>query len=147
MFCNNCGNNCRDGLSFCTNCGNRLSSLPHQEQPSFVSPQVIYIQQEPAQGYQAAEPKKPGFALSIPAMIAGIISVVDMNVFFGIAGIIMSAISIAKGKKAGVKNGMAIAGLVCSIIGTIIGAALVVLLILSYVGVIQDIYSGSFSQF
>ena len=146
MFCNNCGNNCRDGLSFCTNCGNRLSSLPHQEQPSFVSPQVIYVQQVPAQE-APVNPKKPGFALSIPAMIAGIISVVDMNVFFGIAGIIMSAISIAKGKKAGVKNGMAIAGLVCSIIGTIIGAALVVLLILSYVGVIQDIYSGSFSQF
>lgn len=145
MFCNNCGNNCRDSLAFCTNCGNRLSSLPHQAQPSFVPPQVIYIQPAPAQ--EVSKTKKPGFVLSIPAMIAGIISIVDINILFGIAGIIMSAISMAKGKKAGVKNGMAIAGLVCSIVGTIIGAALIVLLVLSYVGAIQDIYGGSFSQF
>ncbi|MBE7064896.1 MAG: hypothetical protein E7384_03665 [Ruminococcaceae bacterium] len=145
MFCNNCGNNCRDGLAFCTNCGSRLSSLPHQAQPSFVPPQVIYVQQVPVQ--EVNKPKNPGFVLSIPAMISGIISIVDINILFGIAGIIMSAISMAKGKKSGVKNGMAIAGLVCSIIGTVIGATLIVLLVLSYIGAIQDIYSGSFSQF
>ena len=147
MFCNNCGNNCRDGLSFCTNCGNRLSSLPHQEQPSFVSPQVVYVQQEPAQEYQAIKPKKPGFALSIPAMIIGILSIIETNPLFGIAGIIMSAISLAKGKKAGVKNGMAVAGLVCSIVGSVIGIIAVVILVLIYVDILFESYGGSFSQF
>ena len=146
MFCNNCGHNCREGLAFCTNCGNRLSSLPQQTQPTFVPPQVIYIQQSPAQE-EPAKPKKPGFILSSPAMICGILSIVDLNVLFGIAGIIMSAISMSKGKRAGVKNGMAIAGLVCSIVGTVVGAIYLVLVILSYVGAIQDIYGGSFPQF
>ena len=146
MFCNNCGHNCRDGLAFCTNCGNRLSSFPQQAQPTFASPQVIYVQQVPTHE-EPVKPKKPGFALSIPAMIAGILSIANLNILFGIAGIIMSAISMSKGKKAGVKNGMAIAGLVCSIVGTVIGAVYLVLLVCSYIGTIQDIYGGSFSQF
>ena len=146
MFCNNCGNHCREGLAFCTNCGNRLSSLPHQTQPSFVPPQVVYVQQVTTEEKQN-EPKKPGFALSIPAMILGILSIPTLSPLLGIAGIIMSAISMAKGKKAGVKNGMAIAGLICSIVGTIIGIIVLVLNILSVIDSLSSLFGDSFPQF
>ena len=46
-----------------------------------------------------------------------------------ILGIVLSAVGLSKAKKAGVKNGMAIAGLVTSSLALVIDIALIVLLL------------------
>ncbi|MBE7064895.1 MAG: hypothetical protein E7384_03660 [Ruminococcaceae bacterium] len=158
MFCSNCGNNCTDGSAFCTNCGANLNTQPTQpaneqpvsqvDQPVFQqTEQPVYQQptyQQPVyqQVYeQAAEPqeetnsKAPGFGLSIPGMILGILSTVFCCVFyvapfFGIPGLILSIISLVKGRAVKKTNGMAVVGLICSIVGILFSIGILVLFLL-----------------
>lgn len=69
-------------------------------------------------GYNGVEPesiKKEGRGLEIAALVFGILSLVVCccNGFFGLMGLILSIIALAKGKR----SGLAVTGLVCSIIG------------------------------
>jgi len=143
MFCPNCGNYQPDGTGFCTCCGTKLNTT----QPVYSAPnQPVY--QPPATPEKEDNSKIPGFVLSIPAMIAGIISIAGLSPAFGIAGIIMSAISISKGKAVGKKHKMAVAGLICSIIGVIVGTIATILLVVYYIALFEEFfYGGSYSYF
>lgn len=130
MICKNCGMNNDDNARFCTNCGTDLSipaaNEPVYEQPVQEAPvyeQPVYAQPAYQAPVQEAAPKQSGAgkALAIVGMILGILSLVLFCVPYlgfpcGLAAIILAAI--AKGK--GCRSGMATAGLVTGIIGTII---------------------------
>jgi hypothetical protein len=71
-----------------------------------------------------------GKGLGVAGLVLGIIAVVfsfvpclgAYAVFPGVIAIVLSAISLSKANKANAQKGLAIAGLVCSIVGTSIGA-------------------------
>lgn len=63
----------------------------------------------------------PGKGLGITGMVLGIISLVLFCILYisipcSIVGAILSGVALKKAKDAGMKNGMAVAGLVCSLI-------------------------------
>lgn len=113
MFCSKCGVQNEEGLNFCANCGAPLNAAPAAP----VAPQQP-VYQQPA--YQPA-PVVPGKGMGIAGMVLGIIGLVFMCVFYigipcAIVGVILSGLASSKAKKAGLKNGMATAGIVCSCI-------------------------------
>ena len=107
MFCNKCGANLPDGTRTCTNCG---ADLAGQAQPVYQQP----VYQQPV--YQQ-QPVDPGKGLGIAAMVLGIISLLCFPYILGTLGIILGAVGLNKSKAVGMKNGMAVAGIVLGIIG------------------------------
>ena len=83
--------------------------------------------------YQQGPQKTPGYGSSIGSMVCGICSIVFCWCY-GIVGLILGIVAIAlsmrsKNLDGGVTNGMAKAGLVCGIIGTIFGVLYIIYLI------------------
>ena len=111
MFCPNCGAQNADNVAFCASCGaNMTAQQAPVQQPVYQQP--VY-QQQPA--------SVPGKGLGIAGMVLGIISLVLFCVTYisipcAIVGIILSGVGLKKAKDVGMKNGMAVAGLVCSAI-------------------------------
>ncbi len=100
MFCPNCGAPANENQAQCANCGTLLTS-------------------QISQSNQSPSTRVPGFGLAIASMVLGIVSLALFCVIYfaipcAIVGIALAAISLTKAKKANVKSGMAIAGLVCS---------------------------------
>lgn len=150
MFCPNCGSNNADGVAFCANCGCQLNQQPQQQaapQPEYQQPQPEFQQpqpefQQPQQQYQPpyqppfvpnASAPVPGKGLGITGMVLGIVSLVllcflgPFSLILAIVGVILSGIGYSQSKKANAKNGMAVAGIVCSSIA--IGIYLICILI------------------
>jgi len=124
MFCKNCGTQNSDGARFCAKCGADLSvqatETQYQQQDQFNNP---YAQQQPM--YNAApqqQPPMPGKGLAIASMVLGIISLLCFPIITGTLGIIFGGVSRSKG----CTSPMAIAGIVCGIVGI---AAWIVMLI------------------
>ncbi len=122
MFCSKCGVQNEDGLNFCANCGAPLNAAPAEP----VAPAAPVMPQQPVYqqpAYQPAPVKAsvPGKGLGIAGMVLGIVGLVLIcfgwvSIISSIVGISLSGVGMSKAKKAGVKNGMATAGLVCSCI-------------------------------
>ena len=121
MNCPNCGAPNNEGVAYCVNCGAPLNAQPVQPvQPAYgYQPQPT----QPVYGYAPVQPAKvPGKGLGIAGMVLGIISIVflciadTVTLIGGILGLILSGIGLSKAKAAGMKNGMAVAGIVCSCI-------------------------------
>jgi hypothetical protein len=79
-------------------------------------------------------PSLGGNGMAIAGMVLGIISlalcwVMIANWVLSLLAIIFSALGIAKAKRVGKGKGMAIAGLVCAILGALIGVALFVFVV------------------
>lgn len=110
---------------------------PQYQQPQYQPSQYQqppYGQQYYAQPVYGARPEAPGNGLCIAGMVCGILSLLFLCSSFlslvpAILGIVLSAVGLSKAKKAGVKNGMAIAGLVTSSLALVIDIALIVLLL------------------
>lgn len=110
---------------------------PQYQPPQYQPPQYQqppYGQQYYAQPVYGARPEAPGNGLCIAGMVCGILSLLFLCSSFlslvpAILGIVLSAVGLSKAKKAGVKNGMAIAGLVTSSLALVIDIALIVLLL------------------
>ena len=105
---------------------------PQYQPPQYQQPP--YGQQYYAQPVYGARPEAPGNGLCIAGMVCGILSLLFLCSSFlslvpAILGIVLSAVGLSKAKKAGVKNGMAIAGLVTSSLALVIDIALIVLLL------------------
>jgi hypothetical protein len=123
MFCPNCGAQNADNAPFCANCGSRFEqqapAAPTYAPPA--APAYAPTGYAPAGGYTPAPVSNPGKGLGVAAMILGIISLVlwctvYVSIFTSIVGLILGAIGLKKSKDAGMGNGMAVAGLVTSII-------------------------------
>ena len=131
MFCKNCGEQITDGALFCTNCGASVAEPPVQPAQQPVAPayqQPVYQQpvyQQP--GYQQPV-SNSGRGMGVAALVMGIVScclfwipyVNTVCLLMCIAGIILSAISMKKARAAGVSSGIAVAGLVVSIVGLVL---------------------------
>ena len=125
-YCKNCGSLNNDGVLYCASCGAPMQAA-HPQQP-------IY----PVNNYQQPVPQSvPGKGLGITSMVLGIIGLVLFCFWFislpcAIVGIILGCISISQAKEAGMKNGMATAGIVCSAIAIVL---VILILILAAIGV------------
>lgn len=80
------------------------------------------------QGMEQQREQKGGHALEITALVFGILGLVVCccNGFFGLVGLILSIVALAKGKK----SGKTIAALICSIIGFVIGLIMLVTVVM-----------------
>ncbi len=120
MFCPNCGNNNPQGTQFCAACGAQLSQVAPQQsnpvvQPAYVAP-------------------VPGKGLGIASMVLGIVALGLFCMSWvaltcALVGCILGGVALAKAKAAGVKNGMAVAGLVCSVIALALDAIVIIVAI------------------
>ena len=133
-FCKHCGSQIEDNAAFCGVCGQAQNAAEPQapvyqapvqpQQPVYVAPQV------PVNPY--AQPAIPGKGLGVAAMVLGIISLVLFCVWYlaipcAIVGAALGGVAQSKAKAAGVKNGMAVAGITCSCIA--LGVAILFLLL------------------
>ncbi len=161
MFCTNCGNFNPDGTQNCSSCGAPLTQSQRfvtQNQGNVIGQQTNYQPYEPQQFYgQAAgnqvpvfqQPDSqgvPGKGAGIASLILGIISLASFCIpvfpaVVALVGMILGIVSVSKAGKAGKKCGVGIAGLICSIIGLLIGG----IYILGLIGAIaQEISSGTY---
>ncbi len=118
MFCIKCGSQNLDCAKFCQSCGSEIKASD-----TFISPPSYGTQ--PHSAPMPAYVAKPGKGLGIASMVLGIISlpfnlifafIVFMAIPVPVTSIVLGSISLYKSKQAGIKNGMAISGIVCSII-------------------------------
>ena len=126
MICPNCGKQNADGLRFCAECGTPLAPAAAPQQPAYQQPmqQPAYQQpayQQPMYQQPMQQPAVPGKGLGIASMVVGIVSLVCICfgwicIICAIVGVALGGVALNKAKQAGVKNGMAVAGLVCSCI-------------------------------
>ncbi len=110
MFCPNCGTPTEENQTSCKNCGAVLNA---QANPN------CFVPMESAA--PAAPTCTPGIGLAVASMVLGIVSLVLFCFAFlaipcAIIGGALGGISLWKAKKAGVKSGMAVAGITCSCI-------------------------------
>lgn len=98
-------------------------------------------------GYNGIEPepmKKEGRGLEIATLVFGILALVICccNGFFGLIGLIIGIIAIAKGKR----SGMSIAGLICSVIGLITAVGMLMFSMTDYGKELQDAFWEGFEE-
>ena len=133
-FCKHCGSQIEDNAAFCGVCGQAQNAAEPQapvyqapvqpQQPVYVAPQA------PVNPY--AQPVVPGKGLGVASMVLGIVSLVLFCVWYlaipcAIIGAALGGVAQSKAKAAGVKNGMAVAGITCSCIA--LGVAILFLLL------------------
>lgn len=136
MFCTKCGNNNPDGAFCCTSCGaplNQPQAPAAPVQPTYQAPQAPQ-QPYPAQPMYNApmQPTVPGKGMAITSMVLGIVSLALFCVWYlalpcAIVGLILGGMAMNKAKAAGMKSGMAVAGVVCSCIA--LGVAIIFMII------------------
>lgn len=141
---------------FCAGCGTKLAAdrpaceTPVQQpvyeapvqQPAYEAPvqpayqQPVYQQPVYQQAYwQSQQPVAvPGKGMGIAAMVLGIISLVFFCLWYiaipcALIGVILGGVSSSKAKQAGMKNGPATAGIVCSSIALALAVLFIVLMI------------------
>ena len=124
--CIKCGAEMQDDVQFCPACGAPQQAQEAPQQPYYAQPQQpYYAPQQPAQ-------VKPFPVFGLIGMIAGIVAVITtwflfyLGIAFSIVGIIFSAIGMAK-RNENRMPGMAIAGLVCSIVAIVLTIVSIIL--------------------
>ncbi len=152
MFCPNCGSQNPDNAVSCATCGAQFApAQPAQPvyqqpaQPTYQQPvqQPVYQQPGyPQQPVYAAKPSVPGKGLGIASMVVGIVSLALfctgwVAIICAIVGVALGGIGLYKAKQAGMKNGMAVAGLVCSVIALAI--------LLAYIIFFASLFAGASS--
>lgn len=139
MFCTKCGNNNPDGAFCCTSCGAPLNQPQAPQAPVAPAQPVYQAPQAPVQPYPAqpmynapVKPVVPGKGMGVASMVLGIISLALFCLWYlalpcAIIGVILGGMAMSKAKAAGLKNGMAVAGVVCSSIA--LGIAIIFMII------------------
>lgn len=169
MFCPNCGTQNADNVAFCAGCGTKLAAeQPIVQQPTYQAPeqpvyqapvqpqQPVYQQpifQAPIQPqqpvYQAPYQQPvavPGKGMGIAAMVLGILSLVFFCLWYiaipcALVGVILGGVSASKAKQAGMKNGSATAGIVCSCIALGLAVLFIVLVVAGMAELTSYVYS------
>ncbi len=143
MFCESCGSPVPDGQSFCPNCGAPVTQAAPAAQPVQPVSQPVYQQpvaqpvyQQPVYQVQPVvmsapeQPVRKTNGFGIAGLILGILTLVTcwipiVPLFFGFFGLILCIIGLCM-KNAG--KGQAIAGLVMTLIGVVIGVVMILFL-------------------
>lgn len=132
-FCEKCGAQMPDEAICCTNCGSPLSASQIPNQSAEPQQQYQYQYQQPPfqqQQYQqqnvfVGQVDQKTKNMAIAALVLGILSIVSGKMFIGlilgIAGIIISVKVRNVLPKGITERTMATIGMVCSIIGVVIG--------------------------
>ena len=107
-----------DNATFCQNCGTATQPAQPQYQP--VQPQYQPVQPQ-YQPQPPVAPTVPGKGMGVASMVLGIISLVLFCIYYialpcAIIAVILGGVGLSKAKKAGMKNGVAVAGIVMSCI-------------------------------
>ena len=131
--CSSCGKGIADNTKFCPFCG-----APCEQETDTAENANTYSQENAGEGVyyesastgnEAAGQASPSKGLTIAGLVLGIVAIIFAFIpgvnwlgwICGVVGIVLSAVAISQSKKAGEKNGMAVAGLVLSIISIAIG--------------------------
>lgn len=136
MFCNKCGTEIPAGESKCPNCGESAMSqnnVAQQPQPQPYYPP--YYPPAPAQQIVVnAGTSKPSNGCATAGFVLALIGLVlGFTFIFSVLGLILSIVGLAKAKSVdGAGKGLAIAGMIISIISFIPG----ILLIMLFAGII-----------
>lgn len=110
-----------DGQNFQNNQNNQNSNQGYQDYTANMQNQAPPMSQPPT-------PENKTNVLAIVGMILGIISIIAsccyvwVGIIFGVAGLVCSIMSRKQSK-----SGMGMAGIICSIIGIVIGVAMTIL--------------------
>lgn len=121
MICTKCGHNNVAEARFCEECGSPLGGAAPQ-QPSYTPPQPSYgMPQQNFGGMQPPRPQgSPGFGIA--SMVCGIVALVTaccipyLPIILALVGVVLGGVGL-RGNRRG--KGMAIAGLVTSIIALV----------------------------
>ena len=113
---------------------------PEQSQPVGQIPQPTQPVQQPAyvppqQDQPATDSQNPGKALGIAGFILAFI--------FPLVGLILSIVALVKSKKAGLRNGLALAGIILSSVFFVMSAILLAVTIMGYMGIQERANSQS----
>ena len=137
MICPYCGGEMKETDKFCPHCG--AGAVKRQaetaEEPSYGS-----YRQEPVK-----ESDRPGYSKALASMILGICSIALMIVLTPFAGIVLGVIGLVLNSMArgdGYTGSYLKAGKICSIVGIVLSAILLVLaavLIGSFITIFSDI--------
>lgn len=131
MFCKYCGKEVEDGTKFCPSCG---ANLLEEEKPAQAAPEVQPAAEPVIQG----EPKEKVTVAKLIFAIIGFVSgltalaicwIPFTGMFCAIFGVVFSAC----GKRSNRCKGLAIAGLVLSIIALVVGAIITIIALVAIV--------------
>jgi hypothetical protein len=114
MICSKCGENIQDSHIFCPKCGNTIETLHHEVVNSVSTP---YISNTNTYNYSHSNTNN---SKAVTSLVLGIISFSCCGLATGIPGIVIAIKSRKEIKSTGQSgDGMAVAGLTLSIIGTL----------------------------
>ena len=132
MICNSCGTDNPDGAIYCKSCGQKLQTgEPQTGNTNTYSGPVEYN----STVQSVTENEKVGSSTaSIISLILGIVSIVCCctNIIGIVCGIVAIVLA-CKEKKEGRGNNLATAGLICGIIGAVLGGISLIMTIISVV--------------
>ncbi len=113
MICSKCGENIQDSHKFCPKCGNTIETLHHEVVNSVSTPNISN-----AYSYNYSH-SNTNNSKAVTSLVLGIISFCCCGLATGIPGIVIAIKSRKEIKSTGQSgDGMAVAGLTLSIIGT-----------------------------
>ena len=127
-FCNGCGTQLEANAAFCSKCG-KTSGASVPNNANAAPPQQPY----PPYGYNPhgyyPPVQQPGHGLAVGSMVLGIVSLIfswfPYLIPLSIVGTVLAVVAMKQGNK----GGMAIAGLICSLIALIISAIVLIVII------------------
>jgi hypothetical protein len=132
MICKNCGTLVEEGVTFCTNCGTAMDATTEEMLPT-------------EEVTTEAPVQDPGKVMGIVGMALGIASAVlalctfccnpcysltALSIFLGAAGVVPSILGMNKSKAVGLKNTMALVGLITGIAGIAIAVVFLTVAVL-----------------
>ena len=130
--CSSCGKGIADNTKFCPFCGAPCEQDVNTEARDNVG-ETTYYESSSYSAPAAAAETGASKGMTIAGLVLGVVAIVFVFIpgvswlgwICGVVGIVLSAIAISASKKAGQKNGMAVAGLVLSILSIAIGIIVV----------------------
>ena len=120
-FCVHCGSNLEEGSNVCPNCGAKVEDMKEEVV------ETVVVNEPPRQNYAGAQaaPKNPTNGLAISGFIISLVSMILCCGTLSPISLILSIIGVVDaGKKNGSGKGLAIAGIIISVI-TILSAIIV----------------------
>lgn len=135
MICPRCSRQLPDGSKFCDGCGLALTNQAPTQAPTYQQPGPFpnAPQQYPyPQAPLVAPVAVPGKGLGIASLVLGILALIIscfpiIDLLFSVTGATLGIIGFSKAKKVGMSNGIAVAGLVCSIVALSINIVFTIL--------------------
>lgn len=132
MFCGNCGTGLREGMDFCPNCGSRITPENNNNGAERVSPIQSVNPVSPVTTYNGATPDHAsGVSRELGWTSINVFAVLGFILSFlvGIPGFVLSIMGYQVGDRTGKNKGLAIAGIVISILNIIFTILMIIAIV------------------